>query len=500
MSGGTEGLIKAALREPQRALIELDRLDCQESFYQFVQRAWPALEPARPFVGGWAVKAVCDSLQAVTEGKIQRLLINIPPGCTKSMTTSVFWPAWEWGPRRLQHHRFINASYDKRLATRDLVRCRDIICSEWFQARWPMELKEDQDEKTYYENTKTGWRVATSVGGALVGYRGNRVVVDDPHDVKRAESETQRDEALRWWTEVVPTRFNDPDVDALVLMMQRLHTNDLSGHTLKTEDHLWSKLILPMEFEPDRRCELPEIGFIDPRTEPGQLLCPERFSAKAVATLKHRMSSRSGSYAVAGQFQQRPVSREGGMFLSANTQYVDIVPGEATRRVRGWDLAATDDSSAAWTVGVKMSITPRGQIFIEDVVRFRGTPHEVERKIKQTAIADGYGVSISIPQDPGQSGKHQKSALASLLNGYDVHFSPETGDKEARAIPFSAQWEAGNVFIVRAAWNDPYTGEVCLFPNSDYKDQVDASTRAYSYLVGHQDDDLVGTTPGLLTE
>jgi len=417
------------------------------------------------------------------------------------MTTSVFWPAWEWGPRALRHHRFINASYEKGLATRDLVRCRDLLMSEWFQARWPIgELKDDQDQKTYYENGYTGWRLATSVGGALTGYRGDRRVVDDPHDVKRAESDTQRAEALRWWTEVLPTRCNDQEKSALVLMMQRLHARDLSGHVLKTESDIWTKLILPMEFEPDRRCVLPEIGFADPRTEPGELLWPERFSRKAVDQLKRTLSSKGGSYAVAGQLQQRPVAREGGMFHYSKIQYVDRVPDEAVRKVRGWDLAASTEKDSAYTVGVKMSITARGQIFVENVVRFRGTPHEVEQRLKLTAIGDGHGVSISIPQDPGQSGKAQKAALAALLNGYDVHFSTESGEKSDRAIPFAAQWEAGNVYIVRGEWNDAYTGEMCEFPKSDYMDQGDASSRAHAYLVMNEEGDLIGTTPGLLTD
>lgn len=481
-------------------MIELDRVDCEQSFYDFVRRAWHVLEPVHPFVGGWAVKAVCDALQAVTEGKIQNLLINIPPGCTKSMTTSVLWPAWEWGPRKLAHHRFINGSYEKGLATRDLVRCRDLLCSEWFQTRWPIKFKDDQDQKTYYENDSTGWRLATSVGGALTGYRGDRVVIDDPHDVKRAESELQRDEALRWWTEVVPTRLNDQDKSAKVLMMQRLHVNDLSGHSIRTEPDVWTKLILPMEYEPDRHCELPEINFSDPRTKEGQLLAPERFSRKAVDKLKRTLSSKGGSYAVAGQLQQRPTPREGGLFHRSKAQIIDSAPDDIVRVVRGWDLAASTGKGSPYTVGVKLGVTNRRQFIVLDVIRFRGTPFDVEHKIKQTAILDGYGVKISIPQDPGQAGKSQKPYMAGVLMGYDVHFSPESGDKVQRAVPFSAQWEAGNVYLVRAPWNDAYIGELTEFgPSADFMDQGDATSRAFAHLIIHGDDtEDIGTTPGLL--
>lgn len=494
-----ENIIKAARQNPRQALVELDRADCRESFYKFVQLAWHILEPTRPFVGGWAVKAVCDCLQAVTEGKIRRLLINIPPGCTKSMTTSVLWPAWEWGPGGFPAHRFINASYEKGLATRDMVRCRDLLTSPWYQERWPVELKDDENNKTKYDNLSTGWRLATSVGGALTGYRGDAIVVDDPHDVKRAESDVQREEALRWWTETLPTRFNDPDKSALVLMMQRLHSSDLSGHVLKNEADMFTKLILPMEYEPDRHCTIPEIGFSDPRKELGELLWPERFTARSVSELKATLSSRGGSYAVAGQLQQRPVSREGGLFHAKHVQYVDAAP-EFGRRVRGWDLAASETSRSAYTTGVKMCMDDRGRIFIEHTERFRGSPYEVERKLKLRTHADGHHVVISLPQDPGQAGKAQKATLAAVVNGYNVHFSTESGDKISRAIPFAAQWEAGNVYIVRGEWNEPFLAELTMFPKSDFKDQVDGASRAYSYLVTSTEEDDIGTEPGKTVE
>jgi predicted phage terminase large subunit-like protein len=494
----SEKLVHEALRNPRRALIELDRIDCGQSFYEFVRMAWHVLEPVHPFVGGWAVKAICDSLQAVTEGKIRRLIINVPPGCTKSMTTSVFWPAWEWGPKGMKHHRFINGSYEKGLSTRDLVRCRDLLMSTWYQERWPLALKQDQDQKTYYENEGTGWRLATSVGGALTGYRGDRIVVDDPHDVKRAESDTQRAEALRWWTEVVPTRVNKAEESAIVLMMQRLHANDLSGHTIRSEGDEWAKLILPMEYEDGRKCVLPEIGFEDPRTIDGELLWEERFPRSSVDRLKRTLRSRGGDYAVAGQLQQRPVAREGGLFKREHAKFLDFAP-ELVRVVRGWDLAATDDNRAAFTAGVKMGITSDGKIVIMNSRRGQLEPLGVKQLIQGTAREDGHSVYHSVPQDPGAAGKVVKAHIATYLHGYNVHFSAESGDKVSRAEPLAAQWAAGNVYIVRGDWNEEFLGELAEFPNSEFKDQVDAASRGYGYLITHTVDDDIGTTAGLVS-
>lgn len=487
--------VEAAMRNRDQALIELDQGDAKESLIRFVELAWPVLEPEAPFVSGWAVEAVAAHLEAVSRGQIRKLLINIPPGCTKSMLVNVLWPAWEWGPLGKGAHRFISASYERGLAVRDLVRCRDLICSEWFQARWPMGLKEDQDQKTFYVNDRTGWRFASSVGGALTGYRGDRIIIDDPHDVKRAESDAERAEARRWFTETLPTRMNKIAESAMVMVMQRLHEQDLSGLVMKELKQDWESLVLPMRFEDDRRC-VTSLPFVDPRTTDGALLWPERFPEAAVDEIERAMSAVGGSYAVAAQHQQRPSPRGGGMFPRACAGFVDAPP-EKGRRVRGWDLAASKDSGKA-TAGIKVCMW-EGRLYIEDVRWLRGSPLEVEQAITGCAAQDGHAVAISLPQDPGQAGKAQKSRLAGLLHGYDVHFSLETGSKEDRARPLAAQWEAGNVLLVRAAWNDRFLAELELFPVGDFSDQTDASSRAYAYLLTRAEQPL-GSEPAVLVD
>lgn len=468
-------------------LVELDRDLCKGSLLDFVKQGWPSLEPGMDFTSGWAVEAVSEHLEAVSRGEIRRLLINIPPGCTKSMLTNVFWPAWEWGPLGMPHYRYISGSYAQTLATRDLVRSRDLIKSEWYQARWPLEFKTDQDQKTYYENTNRGFRFATGVGGSLTGFRGDRIILDDPHSVKTAESDAEREEALRWFTETLPTRFNKQGESALVIIMQRLHERDVSGHVLDKLGQDYTKLILPMEYEKERHCKTTVVmgstgkPFSDPRKKDDELLWPERFSREDVDELKRVLSSEGGSYAVAGQLQQRPVPRGGGMFQRKDFNFVDRAP-EGGRSCRGWDLAASKDKGAAYTVGLKMKIHD-GNIYICDVWRDRASPKEVEDGLRTCGAQDGKDVPVSIPQDPGQAGKAQKSTLAKVLQGYTVHFSLETGSKEDRARPLAAQAEAGNIYLVRGPWNDAFIAEATLFPNGQFMDQVDAGSRAYAYLL-----------------
>lgn len=520
----------------RRFLNEPDKLHAELSLYEFTKQAWHVLHPSTPFVEGWAVGAVAEHLQAVTEGDIDRLLINIPPGCTKSMMANVMWPSWEWGPFGLSDMQYINASYDKRLAVRDMMHTRDLVSSEWYQARWPLDWKDDDRGKEKFSNTNRGFRYATSVGGGLTGWRGQRFIIDDPHSVQLAESDAERSTARFWFTETTPTRFTDPKKPVYVIIMQRLHAGDISGVVIDKllEEQGWTHLCLPMEFDTTYRSysvvkprhhkgELERVKRIkdegdvlhryvpakksdkdalelypqDPRTEQGELLWPERYDEDAVHNLKVQLTVEGGQYAVAGQLQQRPVPREGGMFKPDRITLVDE-PIEGTT-VRGWDLAASKDKTSPWTVGAKLILGYDGRLCIAACRRERGDADEVRSAIRATAVADGYEVRQSIPQDPGQAGKAQVAQFVKDLHGYDCHFSPESGDKEQRAEPFAAQVNAGNVCMVRGPWNDTLLAEMRLFPGSDFKDQIDALSRAYHLLLQDVDDPISLFGPILIT-
>ena len=238
----------------------------------------------------------------------------------------------------------------------------------------------------------------------------------------------------------------------------------------------------------------------DPRTEDGELLWPERFSAESVDELKKALRAWGGSYAEAGQLQQRPAPRGGGMFQKDDFKIVAGAP-EGGRTVRGWDLAGTDaktNKQAAFTVGTKMKLV-KGSIYIENVARKQVSPSGVEKMILSNTQIDGHGVVQDFPQDPGQAGKAQKCAIGQLLHGYIFCFSPETGSKEDRATPLAAQCENGNVYLVKGSWNQSFINEASLFPNGQFKDQIDAASRAYSCLLRKRRR-LVGSAPLILND
>lgn len=457
--------------------LELDRRICRTSFAEFVKRAWHILEPVTQLKWGWAVQAICDHLQAVSYGEIENLLMNVPPGMMKSLLTGVLFPAWEWGPRARPDMRYVATAHKQDLAIRDNLKCRRLIESRWFQARWPVRLTTDQNTKTKFENDATGFREAMAFT-SMTGSRGGRVILDDPLSVDGANSDADRLAAEITFTESLTTRKNDPEHDSVIVIMQRLHYKDTSGIILAKKLN-YVHLCLPMEFELSNRC-VTKIGFEDPRTEEGELIFPERFSRAIVNDMKKTM----GSYAVAGQFQQRPTPREGALFKLAwfENKLLRQAPSN-TQWVRHWDLAATKKLTASRTAGVKIGKMPDGRYVVGHVALTQDEGNEVRRLIATMAQLDGHDCEISLPQDPGQAGKVQASDMVASLAGYVVRATPETGDKFTRAEPFSVQCEAGNVYLVEGPWNTNYVDELCLFPGGSFKDQVDASSGAFGRLV-----------------
>ena len=466
-----------------------DRAECRDSLATFCKRAWHVLEPSQPLRWGWALDAICQHLEAVTAGDIRRLIINVPPGLMKSLGACVFWPSWEWGPKGQPNLKHLAFSYSDKLSTRDNRRCRLLISSVWYRERWGDQfgLTRDQNEKVNFENTKGGWRLAASIGGAGTGLRANKVIVDDPVNVKDGNSAPALIEAQLFTDETLPTRLVEPAESSIVWIMQRVHEQDPVGHILERE-HGYTHLMLPMEFEPDRCCvttlrpatpTAPAITFVDPRTENGELLFPERYPQETVDELRRSMSA----YAWAGQMQQRPSPRGGAMIRVDMLEIVDSYPAEA-RLMRSWDLAGTKvdqlkKNDPDWTRGALCAFHG-GVFYILDMRSIRDTPGKVEALIKQTACLDGYKVPVRLPQDPGAAGKSvAEDYVLNVLPGWAVHVDRETGDKVTRAQPFVTAVEHGNVRLVRGDWNKEFLAEATTFPFGRHDDQIDAVTGAH---------------------
>lgn len=471
---------------------------CEDSLHLFTRQAWPWLDPVS-FVDGRHLAIQAEYLQAFISGEIPRLLLNVPPGHMKSLSVSVLLNAWAWTKKERTGLRFMATSYRGDLALRDADKTRNLIRSPWYQARWgdvigalrdtKMAIRKGQDVKSRFQNEHGGYRFSTAVGG-IMGEGGDFVILDDPHNVEQAESDDNRNEVVRRIRMALPTRVRSKN-GGVCVMMQRLHSRDYAGEMIADKADL-VHLCLPARFEKKHPhvsvpITLKKSGRQLPgdfRDDEGQLLWPELFDEERVTTLETEL----GAYAKAGQLQQRPVPRGGGMYHLAwfSGKFVDAADVPKGGRVcRGWDLAATAENTKGqgdYTAGVRLRRVS-GKTFVEDVLRFRGSPLTVETKMKMTADSDGRAVHIDFPQDPGQAGKSQAESLAGMFPRSRVHYSTESGSKETRQDAPAAQAEAGNVYIVRGSWNREFIEELCDFPNGEYDDQADAFARAYHRLV-----------------
>ena len=306
--------LAAMIHAKRRLEVKFLQSQTHGGLLEFVRYYWPIVEPARPLIEGWPLEAICDHLEAVSRGEIKRLTISIPPGFMKSLIANVFFPAYHWGPMGNPEARFIAASYSQSLTVRDNVRFRNIITHELYSDFWSDVFGPSRDQFNIVKvaNDRTGWKLATSVGGVGTGERGDFFVIDDGNSVKDAESDAVRESTNQWFTEVVPTRLNDADNGVIINIQQRTHESDITG-IIMSRDLGYDMLRIPMEYETryenNGQKRATSIGWVDPRTEDGELAWPERFSAEAVKNLKKVM----GPYAVSGQFQQNPTPRGGGI-------------------------------------------------------------------------------------------------------------------------------------------------------------------------------------------
>lgn len=295
--------------EERRMLTEkLDetREECR-SFHGFTKKAWHVLEPGTDFKDNWHLGALADHLEAVHRGEITRLQINEPPGMMKSLQTSVMFGAWEWGPRNTPWLRYLTTSYREDYALRDSRKMRDLVQSEWYRTLYPfIELTRDGEKD--FENTHRGSRKAVPFKSLTAG-RGNRLIVDDPHSVDQAESPVEREGAVRTYRESATSRLNDPEKDAIILIMHRLHPEDICGE-IERLGLPYVRLILPMEYTRSLTVKTPY--FTDPRTTEGELLFPNRLGKAKLEDTKKEL----GPHAYDTQYQQRARARAGSFYFN----------------------------------------------------------------------------------------------------------------------------------------------------------------------------------------
>jgi len=461
-----------------KSTLLLDELDVmasvvKDSLYEFLLEFWPDV-CAEPYIDNWHIPYLCGELERIARRaasglpREHDLVVNISPGSTKSLLVSVMFPAWVW--TWWPSASFIAASYTYSLAVRLSRMNRMLVRCERYAAAFPAtHIIEDQDTKGYFVNVSKGERMCAGIDGDVVGRHADFILIDDPLKPKGARSEAELASANIFIRETLWSRKKDKAVTPTILIMQRLHEDDPTGMMLREFGGAVRHICLPAELTDAVKPRELRRHYVDGLMDPRRL-------GRAVLDEERRV----GEFYYSGQFLQSPVPPSGGMFKAERLR-IDTPTGPWTQRVRYWDKGGTRDGGA-YTVGVLMGRNGDGRFWVLDVVRGQWDAAEREARIQQTAAVDGKAVIIGIEQEPGSGGKESAEATARRLAGYRVRLDRPTGDKAARADPFAAQVNAGNVCLARGEWNSEYISELTFFPESRYKDQVDASSGAFKLL------------------
>lgn len=450
----------------QADLIAVERELCKRSLAHFAQRAWHVLEPAAELKWGWALDAICQHLEAVTNGEITRLLMNVPPGSMKSLLTGVIWPAWEWGPRGMPEMRFVGTAHEETLAIRDNRKCRDLVKSDWYQKLWPLELLRDLDGKKEFGNVRKGIRQARAFT-SLTGVRGDRVILDDPISADNANSAAKLEEARIAFTETLPTRVNS-EKSAIVVVMQRLSEKDVSG-VIKEMNLPYVHLCIPMRYEAARKC-VTSIGWEDPRTVEGELMFPERFGEAQVSELETTL----GSYGSAGQLQQRPAPRGGGIIKEAWFRYYSVLPRLDYRTIHA-DTAQKTGQENDYSVFQCWGRSTVGEAVLIDQIRGKWEAPELLVHARAFWLKH-LNIGGSALRAMAVEDKVSGTGLIQTLRREGVPVVPvqRSNDKISRAHDAAPFIESGNVLLpIDAPWLSDFLAEASSFPGGAHDDQLD---------------------------
>jgi predicted phage terminase large subunit-like protein len=469
----------------------------KRSLKEFTKTSWQTIESGRTFYDNWHIDAVSEHLQAVVEGDIKRLIINIPPRHMKSISVAVALPAWTWTIQ--PDKRFLFASYALSLSIRDSLKCRRLIDSLWYRSHFgdQFKLTSDQNQKQRFENDKTGYRIATSVDGALTGEGGDIIVIDDPHNVREAESSIVREGVLEWWDQAMQTRLNDPKTGAFIIIMQRVHENDLTGHVLANEHEDWDHLCLPARYEQDHPYQTKStLGFKDTRKHEGELLWPERIDDKTLQSLERSL----GVYASAGQLQQRPMPKGGGILRENWWQPWDKKELPHVEYVlQSYDTAFSTKEKTSYSARTTWAVFRKhGQMnaIVLEMWYDRVSYPEL-RKLAQEAYQDYEPDAVLIEKKASGQSLLQDLRMAGIPV---LEYLPDR-DKEARAHASSALLEDGRIWYpADRNWAKDLISICAAFPAGDNDDIVDTCTQAWlrlrkSWSVSHstdyEEDDIV---------
>lgn len=436
----------------------------------FIQRSFQTTSPGRAYQDNWHIDAIAHHLTLAAEGSIKRLIITTPPRMLKSLCASVAFPAWVLGRR--PNARIICVSYSAELAALHARQSREIINSRWYKKAFPgTRLSSIKNTENEVVTTAGGFRYTTSVPGTLTGRGGDIIIVDDPIKADDAMSEAKRSDVNEWFLNTLHSRLDDQRTGGIILVMQRLHVDDLVGHLLRTQT--WTHLRVPAIAEVEEQIAIgPDRTYF---RRAGEVLHPERDSRE----LLERRRIEIGNFRFAAQYQQRPIPPDGELIKWDWFRRYDELPvrRHGDYRIQSWDTAMTDGKSSDFSVCTTWYIQGN-DYYLMDVLRVRLNYPDLRRRIIDHALHWG---ATPIIEDKG-SGTSLIQDLRQSSPKKPIAFRPE-GDKVTRLIAQTPKIEAGHVYLPQQAdWLDDFREELLLFPHGRYDDQIDSLAQFLNWI------------------
>jgi predicted phage terminase large subunit-like protein len=440
----------------------------RQDFPSFVEKTFRTLSPGQTFVPEWYISAIAYQLERVRRGEIKRLIINLPPRSLKSIMTSVAFPAFILGhdPTR----RIICASYSAELAHKHSNDFRALLEAPWYRELFPgTRIGRFKDSATEIELTLRGGRLATSTGGTVTGRGGGIIIIDDPLKPVDALSETKRSAANEWFRNTLLSRLDDKRSGAIIIVMQRVHMDDLTGFVLEQSDD-WPVLNLPAIAESFQTIPL-TMGRLHERC-PDEVLSPEREPLEVLEELRRQL----GSDLFSAQYQQMPVPPGGAMIKKAWVRRY-IEPPRGTFVVQSWDTASKGGPENDWSVCTTWIDTDECQLYLLDVLRCRLDYPRLKATMQQHSMQ--WNARKVLIEDAG-IGTGLIAELRYKIPGV-IGIKPQY-DKETRMSMASGLIEAGQVYFPeRASWLADLETELFSFPGSRHDDQVDSISQMLNY-------------------
>jgi predicted phage terminase large subunit-like protein len=439
------------------------------NFHAFVVKAFYELNPESTFLDNWHLALIANYLERCRRGELHRLIINVPPRSLKSHIVSVAFPAWALAKN--PSAKIMTVSYGQDLAEKFAVECRKIIQAPWYQNIFPTRLVTARPPIRDFETNQGGYRLSSSVGGSLTGRGADLVIIDDPLKAEEALSDTQRDRVNDWFSNTLVTRLNDKETGCIVLVMQRLHEDDLTGHLL--DQGGWSRVKLPAIAEEDERHTIE--GLFGPyavRRQAGEALHNKRESLAALAEIRKSV----GEWNFAGQYQQSPAPAGGGMMKQSWFKTYKQLP-EFRMVFHSWDTANKpgdlNDYSVCTTWGVV-----KNDLYLIHVYRERVDYPGLKRAVAE--LARTYRPLTILIED-----KASGTPLVQELRYQGVHaikaYMPKM-DKLMRFYSVCPTVEGGFVHLPeKAPWLSVYLHEITSFPKAKHDDQADSTSQALDW-------------------